>query len=231
MNRFEDCKAIVTGAGSGIGLATAKRFAEEGADVCLIDRVWSEEAAEAMDPGKCHRITCDVSDRHAVTAPLGRDEVNALIAAIDACGLREAPELGYSTSPGRTIFRRRAIARSPPRVAQPLLTGAVKLGRVGRVQRRSGTLQHRVEPLFWILLRALQPIARQRLRHGQQWRAHAADADHLLRRGLVDDGFRALGATVDAQVAFKSDGRNRRGGKQEEEEEEAVESHCHIRMG
>lgn len=67
MNRFEDCKAIVTGAGSGIGLATARRFAEEGADVCLIDRVWSEEAAEAMAPGKCHRITCDVSDRHAVT--------------------------------------------------------------------------------------------------------------------------------------------------------------------
>lgn len=35
--RFKDAAVVVTAAGSGIGAATAKRFAEEGANVCLAD--------------------------------------------------------------------------------------------------------------------------------------------------------------------------------------------------
>ena len=38
MRRFEDKGVIVTGAGQGIGRATAQRFASEGADVMLIGR-------------------------------------------------------------------------------------------------------------------------------------------------------------------------------------------------
>lgn len=38
MNRFTQKVVVVTGAGSGIGEATAKRFAQEGASVVLVGR-------------------------------------------------------------------------------------------------------------------------------------------------------------------------------------------------
>ena len=44
--RFEGKNVIVTGAGQGIGLAIAERFADEGADVMLIGR--RREPLEAL---------------------------------------------------------------------------------------------------------------------------------------------------------------------------------------
>ncbi|MFH5878846.1 3-oxoacyl-ACP reductase [Arthrobacter sp. NA-172] len=50
-NRLKDRTAVITGGGSGIGLATAKRFASEGANVVIadIDPVAGEAAAAAVD--------------------------------------------------------------------------------------------------------------------------------------------------------------------------------------
>jgi NAD(P)-dependent dehydrogenase (short-subunit alcohol dehydrogenase family) len=69
---FENKVALVTGAGSGLGLATAKAFAESGASVVLAD--WNENSAisaakELTDQGhKALAIRCDVSDDDQVEA-------------------------------------------------------------------------------------------------------------------------------------------------------------------
>jgi NAD(P)-dependent dehydrogenase (short-subunit alcohol dehydrogenase family) len=69
---FENKVALVTGAASGLGLATAKAFAEAGAAVVLAD--WNESAAqtaakELADKGhKTLAIRCDVSDDDQVEA-------------------------------------------------------------------------------------------------------------------------------------------------------------------
>ena len=63
---FENKVALVTGAGSGMGLATAKAFAEAGASVVLADI--QEEAvraaAEQLEASgrKALALGCDVSD-------------------------------------------------------------------------------------------------------------------------------------------------------------------------
>ncbi|TLZ01871.1 MAG: SDR family oxidoreductase [Gammaproteobacteria bacterium] len=69
---FENKVALVTGAGSGLGLATAKAFAESGASVALAD--WNEKAvrsaAEELNAQghKALAIRCDVSDDTQVEA-------------------------------------------------------------------------------------------------------------------------------------------------------------------
>lgn len=71
MQRFKDKTIIVTGAGSGIGKATAKRFAEEGATVALLghsDKV--NDAVKEMPGGKCFALKVDVRNSENVTAAI-----------------------------------------------------------------------------------------------------------------------------------------------------------------
>jgi NAD(P)-dependent dehydrogenase (short-subunit alcohol dehydrogenase family) len=83
---YENKVALVTGAGSGLGLATAKAFAESGAAVVLAD--WNEKsvrsAADELS-GKGHKVlavACDVSDDAQVEAMV--DKTVATFGRLDA---------------------------------------------------------------------------------------------------------------------------------------------------
>ncbi len=83
---FENKVALVTGAASGLGLTTAKAFAEAGASVVLAD--WDENEVQAAsknlaDQGhKTLAIRCDVSDDAQVEAMV--NEAVAAFGSLDA---------------------------------------------------------------------------------------------------------------------------------------------------
>jgi NAD(P)-dependent dehydrogenase (short-subunit alcohol dehydrogenase family) len=72
MKLFEGKVALVTGAGGGIGLATASAFAEAGASVIMADSnaTLLEEAAGGLRSAghEVLAVTCDVTDRNQVRA-------------------------------------------------------------------------------------------------------------------------------------------------------------------
>ncbi|MDO3700608.1 3-oxoacyl-ACP reductase [Micromonospora sp. C28SCA-DRY-2] len=63
--RLQDRVAVVTGAGSGIGLATARRFAAEGARVVCVD-IDVEAGKRAADGVRGEFVAADVADEAAV---------------------------------------------------------------------------------------------------------------------------------------------------------------------
>ncbi len=68
MDRFENKIVIITGAGSGIGEATARRFSAEGASVVLVGRTKKklDKVAATLEGENVMIAPCDISDENAV---------------------------------------------------------------------------------------------------------------------------------------------------------------------
>ncbi|WP_435131207.1 SDR family NAD(P)-dependent oxidoreductase [Actinacidiphila sp. bgisy144] len=74
--RFDGYGVVVTGAARGIGEATARRFADEGAGVLIadLDGVAASRTAAAIraDGGRAEAVRCDVAERASVDAAITR---------------------------------------------------------------------------------------------------------------------------------------------------------------
>jgi 3-oxoacyl-[acyl-carrier protein] reductase len=98
MGRFDGRVAIITGAARGIGAGTAKRFADEGAAVAVLD-INEEQAAETAaglgDARKALGIGCNVTDAASVEAAVGRvlDELGGLHILVNNAGITRDNQL------------------------------------------------------------------------------------------------------------------------------------------
>ncbi|HXV06036.1 MAG TPA: SDR family NAD(P)-dependent oxidoreductase, partial [Solirubrobacterales bacterium] len=76
MGGFQDKVVVVTGAGSGVGRATALRFGRDGARVALLARGAEALAAARQEieaeGGRALAIETDVADHEAVEAAASR---------------------------------------------------------------------------------------------------------------------------------------------------------------
>lgn len=88
MERFDDKVLFVTGGGSGIGEATARRFAENGGRVAVADLELSRAQRVVGELGGGLAVRCDVADEASVGAAVAgaRDELGRIDCVFNCAG-------------------------------------------------------------------------------------------------------------------------------------------------
>ena len=110
--RLDGKRALVTGAGRGIGLAAAAALADAGAEVCLIARTEHEieAVAEAIvdGGGRASAMPMDVTDRPAVNAFLNASASEVAGALVEAGQegsiINVSSQMGHVGAPTRTVY-------------------------------------------------------------------------------------------------------------------------------
>jgi len=91
MSRYAGRVAVVTGSARGIGAATARRFADEGASVAVLDlnEDSAAETASTLGAEKAIGVACDVSDSSSVDAAVSRvvDELGKVDVLVNNAGV------------------------------------------------------------------------------------------------------------------------------------------------
>ncbi|SCF59258.1 SDR family NAD(P)-dependent oxidoreductase [Streptomyces sp. Ncost-T10-10d] len=125
MNRFDGVKVLLTGAGSGIGRATALRLVSEGAAVFAVDLAHgglADTAAAADGPGRIVTRVADVADEDAVVASVraAAESLGGLDVLVNVAGIhRTTPtaadmeRLFAVNTVGTALFCREALPHLP----------------------------------------------------------------------------------------------------------------------
>lgn len=137
MGRFEGRTVVVTGGGGGIGGATCRRFAEEGAHVAVfdlrLDAAQAGASAIGAAGGRAEAYLCDITDRAQVAAAVASAE--AVLGPISV----------LVNNAGWDVFR--PFTKTEPAQWERLiainLTGALNMHHAvlpGMVERRAGRI-------------------------------------------------------------------------------------------
>ena len=91
MSRYADRVAVVTGSARGIGAATARRFAEEGASVAVLDldEDVAAETAAGLGAARAVGVECNVAESASVDAAVERvvDELGKVDILVNNAGV------------------------------------------------------------------------------------------------------------------------------------------------
>jgi len=201
---------FVTGAASGIGAATAKRFAAEGASLFLVDR--SEGVAElAKSLGAAHAVV-DVSDAAALTEALGRcvDTFGGVDGVVSNAGvapsgaMHELPSATLRESFEVNLFAHQTLAAAAVKVMRAQGIGGYLLFNASKAAFNPG----KDFGPYAIAKAALVALMKQyALENGDVGiRSNAINADRI-RTGLLPPGFvaeRAEARGLSADDYFRS---------------------------
>ncbi|WP_096704631.1 bifunctional aldolase/short-chain dehydrogenase [Magnetospirillum sp. 15-1] len=184
---------VVTGGGSGIGAATAKAFARDGAEVAVLDRD-PEAAAKAAKAcgGKAIGLACDVTDAASVRAAFdkvaerfgGLDVVVSNAGAAWQGAVGEVDDATLRTSFELNFFGHQSVAQNAVRIFKAQGTGGALLFNASKQAVNPGK---NFGPYGLPKAATMFLMKQYALDHGKDGiRSNAVNADRI-RSGLLTD--------------------------------------------